>query len=764
MSSKRLCALVAAFAAAITTALVLTAIAVGNHSVTDRISAGQINGNGAFDAAYAGTSTDGTRVFFTTAEPLVSTDTDAAIDLYERSNGTTTLVSAGQVNGNGDFDVVYVGASQDGKTVFFTTNEALVSGDTDSGCQDEGDPSTRPCRDVYQRANGSTTLLSSGANGSFDADFGGATPDGSKVYIETADKLLAADTDSNVDVYERSGASTTLVSTGPTGGNGAFDAGFDAVSADGARVVFSTDENLAAADTDSNCFDAESTTARPCHDVYQRSGGTTTLLSNGGNGSFDATWTGASADATKVIFSTNESMAAADTDASFDLYQASGGSVTFISAGAINGNSAFDVGFNGISSDGSRVFFGTYEKLVATDTDGSLDIYQRSGGTTSIVSKGTINGNGAFDVFYRGMSTDGLHVFFTSAEPLVAADTDTNQDAYDGSGGAAATLVSAGQINGNGNYMVTFRGASDDGSRVFFTTRERLVSADADPAPGNCFTSTCSVDVYERYQGTTYLVSFGPDTGNRNANYGGTSSSGERVFYQSPKQQIAGDTDSAQDIYQASVASVSAGYARPRGATPFRVALVPAFRACTTPNNTHGDPLAYGSCSPPTQVSTQLTIGSPDANNTPANFQSSLRFIVVPGNSATPQDDADVKLVNTINDVRKTSDLSDYTGEVQEVVSIRLTDRLNGSAPVDPATMQDYTFRLTIPCVATAATNIGSNCNSNTTADAVLPGLAPENARSMWQMDQVQVLDGGPDGLASTTPNDVFAVPGVFAP
>jgi hypothetical protein len=43
-------------------------------------------------------------------------------------------------------------------------------------------------------------------------------------------------------------------------------------------------------------------------------------------------------------------------------------------------------------------------------------------------------------------------------------------------------------------------------------------------------------------------------------------------------------------------------------------------------------------------------------------------------------------------------------------------------------------------------------------------GLVPENARSMWQMDSVQVLDGGPDGLVNTTPNGVFAVPGVFAP
>ena len=41
------------------------------------------------------------------------------------------------------------------------------------------------------------------------------------------------------------------------------------------------------------------------------------------------------------------------------------------------------------------------------------------------------------------------------------------------------------------------------------------------------------------------------------------------------------------------------GYARSKGATPTRVALVPAYAPCTTPNRVHGPPLASGSCNPP---------------------------------------------------------------------------------------------------------------------------------------------------------------------
>jgi len=59
---------------------------------------------------------------------------------------------------------------------------------------------------------------------------------------------------------------------------------------------------------------------------------------------------------------------------------------------------------------------------------------------------------------------------------------------------------------------------------------------------------------------------------------------------------------------------------------------------------------------------------------------------------------------------------------------------------------------------------VGSTCSIATTLDAVMPGAAPEGARSVWQVGQVQVSDGGADGLAATAPNDVFLRQGVFIP
>ncbi len=140
-------------------------------------------------------------------------------------------------------------------------------------------------------------------------------------------------------------------------------------------------------------------------DMYERHGGTTTWLSTGstgGNGAFDVFFAAVSADGTRAFFETDEQLTAADTDAAFDVYERAGGVTTLISTGSPGGNGAHDVTFHAISRDGSRVFFETDEQLLAADTDAETDVYERSAGTTSLVSTGPTGGNGAFFVAFGG--------------------------------------------------------------------------------------------------------------------------------------------------------------------------------------------------------------------------------------------------------------------------------------------------------------------------------------------------------------------------
>jgi hypothetical protein len=266
--------------------------------VTTLVSAGQVNGNGAFRASFEGASADGTRVFFESLEQLVSSDTDSAEDVYERSAGTTTLVSAGQINGNGLFrHASFVDASTGGRRVFFNTKEALVPADTDEAY------------DLYERSRGTTTLRTGGQiNGNGDFHAGGtASADGTRVFFTTAEQLVAADTDVRPDIYENFAGTTSLVSTGEVNGNGDIPAHRADASADGTRIFFYTAEKLVSSDTERFV------------DVYERAGGVTTKVSPG-NGAFDAWFSAISADSSAVFFQTRENLLPGDTDGLEDIY------------------------------------------------------------------------------------------------------------------------------------------------------------------------------------------------------------------------------------------------------------------------------------------------------------------------------------------------------------------------------------------------------------------------------------------------------------
>jgi hypothetical protein len=194
------------------------------------------------------------------------------------------------------------------------------------------------------------------------------------------------------------------------------------------------------------------------------------------------------------------------------------------------------------------------------------------------------------------------------------------------------------------------------------------------------------------------------------------------------------------------------------------IPLVIAYRDCTSANRTHGAPLAYPSCSPPIPESNWLTLGTPDANGQAPKSIGSLLLRAVVGDSSTPANEADMRFDLSITDVRKKSDLTDYTGQVQVSLGTRITDQMNGSSPIDTGTVQDLPFNFTGPCTATADTTVGSTCSVNTTANAVVPGAIVESERTIWQIGSVTVYDGGSDGDVSTTPNTIFERQGLFVP
>ncbi len=214
------------------------------------------------------------------------------------------------------------------------------------------------------------------------------------------------------------------------------------------------------------------------------------------------------------------------------------------------------------------------------------------------------------------------------------------------------------------------------------------------------------------------------------------------------------------------------GFPRPKGATPIRAALVPAYNVCTSPNRTHGPGLVFPSCNPPVRNSGVLTVGTPDANTFGANSVGFVQFGVISGNPNNSIDDADVTLTVSISDVRNNPSGTDYTGSVLATTNLQITDNANSDERPDPGTTQTAPLQFPVQCAATGDTTIGGLCALTTTYDAILPGAVIEGRRGVWELGQVSVRDAGPNGTgyAACPPTcgdgdeTVFMLQGIFIP
>ncbi len=496
---------------------------------------------------FKGSSADGSIVFFDTEEQLVPGDTDTKRDVYARGFDAgvgayvTREISLGPAGGNDAYPAQFEGTNDLGDLVFFSTEERMVAGDTDRSV------------DVYARAidDGVTTLVTRGSSecapscGSkaFAVTFADVDVGGKTVFFETKEPLVDADTDDFTDLYARDlvEEKTTLVSAGaaacqPGCGNGEFEVSRRGISADGAFAYFTTAEALSGADGDS------------AFDIYARDleGGTTSLVSTGdcvgcGNGGAVPIFNGSSADGTRVFFSSEEKLVEADEDGATDVYARDlpAGPTTLIS----DGSEDVTASFAAASADGLHVFFTSSEGLLPADEDGVNDVYEWTGGTPQLVTSAPCTSFCGAN--FEAVSEDSTQVLFTTAGALVPEDEDTNDDIYRQEvGGGTPILVSRGEAGcpscWNGDYDARFNEASADASLA--ADDDKVVEED---------------DIYLRdvEAGTSSLITIAPSycplkAGNCGATFVGSSEDGLHVFFRTVERFTLEDGDNEADVYE----------------------------------------------------------------------------------------------------------------------------------------------------------------------------------------------------------------------
>ena len=235
------------------------------------VSATSAGVQGTAHSGRAALSGDGRYIAFeTTAENLVSGDTNGFFDVYVRDMqlGTVTKVSGAPFSEQGDGDAILPSISNDGRYVAFPSEATNLVANDDNDRSDTF---------VYDRQTATTTRTSVGAGGveSPDGGVGRISGDGRFVVFRSSSaNLVSGDTNAASDVFvrDRQTSTTTRVSVGAGGAQANSNSTASGISADGRYVAFASfATNLVSGDTNgvSDVF------------VRDRTGNITTRMSTG---------------------------------------------------------------------------------------------------------------------------------------------------------------------------------------------------------------------------------------------------------------------------------------------------------------------------------------------------------------------------------------------------------------------------------------------------------------------------------------------------
>jgi hypothetical protein len=202
----------------------------------------------------------------------------------------------------------------------------------------------------------------------------------------------------------------------------------------------------------------------------------TTIAPPNRTSGYEATFEGASADLRHVVFDANDALVAGAQANASNVYEWVAGSLRLVSvlpgpgnvaaesAGAGNGEAEENIEENTVSADGSRIFW----------TDNNKQLYVREGTTTTVklnASQRTPSlGDGSAQ--FRGATPDGSRVFFIDTTQLTNAPNDNGGlYEYDFSSGKLTDLSTDSSGSPEVEGVV---GASEDGLSVYFVARASL--------------------------------------------------------------------------------------------------------------------------------------------------------------------------------------------------------------------------------------------------------------------------------------------------
>lgn len=384
----------------------------------------QVGSNGFFGSIEHAISGDGSRIFFHVVDPTTFDPGGSAQgQIYVRENGTVTKhVTASQrtvPDTEGPFPAQYITAdANDGSAVLFSSCEKLTNDSTASNatpdCSSFQRLDTTIGRDLYLydvETSDLTDITAGDPQGSGLMGVVGQSDDLSRIYFVAQGNLADGATRGENNLYVWDHGTTRYIATlsgepdtqnsNPfqdawnwrlRGNQGDLKARSVRVTSDGSTLVFASRARVTSYDSASaSCAEGR------CAEMYMY-------------------------------------RLASDQLQCISCPPAGGAPAgdSFLSGFDVSGLPLSSEPFaRNLTEDGSRLYFETPEKLVGGDSNGKTDVYSWQGGAVTLLSSGTGNS----EAHFSDASVDGGDVFFTTRQRLVATDKDDNVDLYDARAG-----------------------------------------------------------------------------------------------------------------------------------------------------------------------------------------------------------------------------------------------------------------------------------------------------------------------------------------
>lgn len=376
----------------------------------------------------------------------------------------TTLIST-KADGLASGSATAAQVTADGRYVVFQSIARLVP-------SDENDVMDIYVKDVWSNT---LTRVSTKADGLLASDEYSInphiSPDGRYVVFESFAQLLPSDTNDRADIYIRDLRDNTLTRLSTRADSlQATDGHNPQITSGGKYVVFSSPDQLVAADTDTK------------EDIYLRDLENDTLIrvSNPAPGRAGDSFTPhISPDGRYIVFMSLAQLTHTDTDEDLDIYlwDSSSGTTTLITDSPETGNNFSPQ----VTTDGRYVVFESNAPLLAEDNEGYSDVYIKDlhNNTLTRISK-PVTDLVLGHSYSPTISADGRYVVFMSNGQLVESDIDNRADIYmwslqDGTLTRLSTLADGSQA-GEGNSWTSQ--ISPDGRYVVFESEARLTAED----------------------------------------------------------------------------------------------------------------------------------------------------------------------------------------------------------------------------------------------------------------------------------------------